>query len=136
MKRKALQDVANSLAVMAIAGESPSDLEVLSEIPDGALHIDLINGSASHDRRGTVELEIVARLSGWLRARLEALSIPMSAIQVASIRVEYRTDRVPTNRSKVVSFDWRSETVLATDEKEYRGQIAEKHCWHTRQSAA
>ena len=121
---------------MVIADQSPSDLELLAEMPDGAIHIDLINISANHERAGPVNLEVVGRLAEWLRARLHALSVPIDAIAVASARAEYRTDRVPTNRSKIVSFDWRGEVLLRTDEKEYRGELAEKHIWHTRQSAA
>jgi hypothetical protein len=115
-----------------LLGESSSlDLERLSEMPDGVLEIDLLNRRAVHSVEGALSLSATDQLGQWLEARLDGLSIASSDLHEAKISAEYQTGRIATNRKKIISFDWRCQCILATDETEYRGQF-DKHVWHTR----
>ena len=130
MRRKVLQDVANALCPMLV-GRISDDLEVLSELPDGLLVFDLVVGSVVHDRAGLLSLRVVGELCGWLDNRLASLGIPAEALRAVSLRAEFRTDRVPTDKKRIVLFDWRCESSLTTDEKNYSSQFEEQQ-WHTR----
>ena len=132
MRRKALQDIANTLCQMLVGWRMGSDLEVLADLPDGAIDFDLLGETAVHSAVGPINLGVTGELSSWLRKRLNSLAIPMEAIAGAKLQASFRTDRVATNRKKIVSFDWACESALLTDEREYRGQLAEKHTWHSR----
>ena len=133
MRRKVLQDVANALCHMS-AGLRSDDLEVLSDLPDGALTIELLLGTAEHDVKGALSLQIAGEMAAWLKHRLESLNIPMAALVASTVRAEFRTDRVLTDRKRIVSFDWKCESSVTTDEKTYVGRLVEKHQWHTRKA--
>jgi hypothetical protein len=135
VRRKALQDIANALCPMLIGQSRGLDLDAVCELPDGTLEIDLLNATARHSSTGAITLAVAGELSGWLRSRLEALSFPISGVHAARIAAAYRTDRIPTNREKLVSFDWKCESILSTDEAEYRSPVLEKHVFHTRNAA-
>lgn len=132
MRRKVLQDVANTLCDMLVGWRMGADLEALSELPDGALSFDVLSGSVTHDQRGELDLYIARELSAWLKHRLESLSIPLGALTSATLRAEFKTDRIKTDKKRIVSFDWSCESSVATDEKTYVGRLVEAHQWHTR----
>jgi hypothetical protein len=132
MRRKVLQDVANTLCQMLVGWRMSEDLEALSELPDGVLSFDVLGGSVAHNHSGALELHIAGELSTWLRHRLASLNIPLSALKSATLRAEFKTDRIKTDKKRIVSFDWSCESSLATHEKVYFGQLLEEHQWHTR----
>jgi hypothetical protein len=132
MRRKVLQDVANTLCQMLVGWRMSADLEALSELPDGVLSFDVLGGSVKHNQRGVLDLYIAGELSAWLKHRLASLNIPLSALQSATLRAEVKTDRIKTERKRIVSFDWSCECSVATDEKTYVGRLVEAHRWHTR----
>lgn len=132
MRRKVLQDVANTLCHILVGWRMGEDLEALSELPDGVLLFDVLRGSVTHDLRGALELYVAGELSAWLKHRLASLNIPLSALDSATLRAEFKTGRIKTDRKRIVSFDWSCESSVATDEKTYVGRLVEAHQWHTR----
>jgi hypothetical protein len=132
MRRKALQDVANTVCAMLVGWRMGQDLEILAELPDGTLEFDLIEQTATHSVVGPVRLHIAAEIGAWLIWRLKDLAIPVDALRTARLRAQIRTDRIATNRKRIVSFDWTCESEISTDEKRYLGRLVEKHIWHKR----
>ena len=132
MRRKVIQHYADVLCRMAIGWRMGNDLEKLAELPDGALRFDLLNGSAVHSVAGEVDLCIAREMQGWLKTRLLSDHIPQHGIREAEIRLESRTNRIGTDRKKIVSFDWNCESRIATDEKTYEGRLSEAQTWHNR----
>jgi hypothetical protein len=135
MRRKALQGVANNLCQMLSGWRMRiEDLEVLSQTPDGVLIFDVLGGSVAHDRTGALSLSVAGELNAWLKDRLASLNIPLSAVKSATLRAAFKTDRIPTDKERIVSFDWTCESSVATDEETYSGRLVEAHQWHTRKA--
>ena len=132
MRRKVLQDIANTLCHMLVGWRMSADLEALSELPDGVLSFDVLGGSVTHNQRGALKLYVAGELSAWLKQRLTSLNIPLSALQSATLCAEVKTDRIKTDKKRIVLFDWSCESAVATDEKTYVGRLVEAHQWHTR----
>jgi len=100
MKRKTLQDVANTLPDMLVGWRMAEDLDRLSDLPDGTLRIDLLRETAEHSGAGPITLHVVAELTAWLRDRLTALEIPLTELTHANVDAEIRTNRIATDRKR------------------------------------
>jgi hypothetical protein len=111
------------------------DYEVLAALPDGTLLLDLLAESARHSSGINLNLWITGELSAWLKHRLEVHGVPIEAISNVSIRVEHKTDRIQTDRKKLVSFDFKCESTIQTLEKAYSGTLVERHTYHQRFNA-
>lgn len=134
MKRKSLQDVANTLPHMLVGWRmAAEDLERLSDLPDGTLRIDLLRETAEHSEAGSLALHVVTELSAWLRDRLATLEIPLTELARANVDAEIRTDRIATDRKRIVSFDFTCQSRVATLQKTYEATLKERHVWHRRQ---
>ena len=136
MRRKCLQDIANTLPHMLVGWRMTEDLETLAQLPDGTLEIDCLRGSAEHSVAGTVSPWVAGELSAWLASRLEAHRIPLGELRLCVLVAQITTNRVATNRKRVVSFDFRVTSRVVTSTREYLGCLAETHTWHTRVGAA
>ncbi len=132
MRRKVIQNYADVLCHMAIGWRMGEDLETLAELPDGTIEINILTGRAMHSRAGDLSLRIASEMQAWLKQRLSADRIPEDAIVRAVITLGTRTDRIRTDKKRVVSFDWQCHSLLATDEKTYESKLAEAHTWHSR----
>jgi hypothetical protein len=135
VRRKVLQDVANTLCPMLVGWRMGDDLELLAELPDGRLKIDVLEGRSSHSSGAAPRLRIASELQAWLVARLCELQIPAAAILEARLEADIRTDVVATNRKQIVSFHFVVDSVVTTSEREYRGHLEEAHSWHKRVGA-
>jgi hypothetical protein len=58
MRRKVLQDIANTLCQIAVGWRMGDDYERIAQLPDGTLVFDLVDGTVSHSSEGTQELWI------------------------------------------------------------------------------
>ena len=132
MRRKIIQDLANTLCQMLVGWRMGEDLEVLAELPDGILSINVLAGTASHDAAGMISIHIAGELQAWLSHRLSISQIPIQAISAADVVAKVCTDRLATNRKRIVSFDFSVRSVISTDECSYTGQLHEVHRWHSR----
>ncbi|WP_445369245.1 hypothetical protein ACH5Y9_08285 [Methylomonas sp. BW4-1] len=135
MRRKALQDLANTLCHMVVGWRMGDDFERIAQLPDGTLSFDLLKKSATHSSGVSPELWITGELAAWLTARLAAENIDQMKLVEATLDVQHRTDRIKTDRKKIVSFDFECHSVLATDERRYQGKLVERHSYHTRVDA-
>jgi hypothetical protein len=135
MKRKILQDFANTLCAMFVGWRLGDDYEVLAALPDGTLLLELLGESAFHSSGINVNLWITGELSAWLKHRLEVHGIPIGAIINVSLRVQHKTDRIQTDRKKLVSFDFQCSSTIQTAEKTYSGTLVERHTYHQRINA-
>lgn len=69
MRRKVLQDVANTLCHMLVGWRMGEDREVLSELPDGVLTFDVLLGTAEHNVAGAASLCVAGEMAAWLKHR-------------------------------------------------------------------
>lgn len=132
MRRKIIQDFANTLCQMLVGWRMTEDFEVLAELPDGTLTIDALTGAGSHDVIGPLDLHIAGELQAWLLHRLGISGIPVESISSAIVVARVRTDRVATVRKRVVSFDFAVQSTISTGDHRYEGQLHETHHWHSR----
>jgi hypothetical protein len=135
MQRKIFQDFANTLCAMFVGWRLGEDYEVLAALPDGTLLLDILAESASHSSGINLNLWITGELSAWLKHRLEVHGVPIEAISNVSLMVEHRTDRIQTDRKKLVSFDFKCASTIQTAEKTYSGTLVERHTYHQRINA-
>ena len=117
---------------MAIGWRMAQDLETLADLPDGNIEIDLLRGIAAHSTVGQIDLWIAKEMQAWLKNRLEADRIPKNQISEAHVCLCSNTDRIKTDKSRIVSFDWECHSLIATDEKTYESQLKLAHRWHKR----
>jgi len=68
----------------------------------------------------------------WFFDRLKASNIPLEEIKEATVKAGIKTDRIATNRKKIVSFDFTLQSVIETNERSYLGKLKEVHSWHQR----
>mgnify|MGYP001046615617 CR=1 FL=1 len=50
----------------------------------------------------------------------------------ATLTVEMDTDKIETDKKRVVSFNWKCLSRIETDEQTYIGKLLEKHKRHNR----
>ena len=127
-----MQDITNVLCHMVVGWRMGDDYETIAELPDGRLSFNLLIGSVVHSNGTSPSLWIAGELHAWLGARLAKENIPIAELQAASLDVDFRTDRIKTDKKKIVSFDFECHSVLETSEKKYEGKLVERHTWHQR----
>ena len=132
MRRGLLQDLANTLCQMAASANCPQDYELLAALPDGTVLFNLLAPSAWHSSGEHLELEAVKQLSNWLNARLAAEEPNRPRLDRAEVELSYRTDRIRTDREKLVSFDFQCGSVLGAPIGQFRGGPVTRHVYHQR----
>jgi hypothetical protein len=132
MRRKVIQHYADVLCHMAIGWRMGDDLDILADLPSGSIHFDILTGRATHGTEGLIQLHISTEMQAWFLDRLAKDSIPSEAIESATLDTEMNTDRIATDKKRVVSFDWRCHSRITTDEKTYEARLADQHTWHSR----
>ena len=135
MPRKVFQDFANTLTQMLVGWRMGDDLETLANLPDGTLSIDVLSATASHSAVSQLSLHVAKEMQAWLESRMVAFGIPTEALDVAVVIAHIRTDRVATDRKRIVAFEFNCESTLTSGPRTYVGALAEKHVWHRRVSA-
>ena len=105
LRLKELKGSANVLCQMATSQRICESVDVIADLPDGDLSLNLLNGMSCHSTKGQLELPIGAELSEWFANRLSTLEIPPDAVGTADLVISYRTDRVPTDRERILLLD-------------------------------
>lgn len=114
---------------MVVASRLSSDLELLSSFPDGTVTIDLLNGTTAHSSGRVLSLNVANDLCSWLEERLVQNGGSLGALSRAELMVSIKTDRVPTNRERIVPFDLECTSILSAGKKIYEGR-AKKLVWY------
>ena len=132
-KRKFLNDVVNTLPRMIMAERmSYADLKTLANLPDGGLSIDLLNRRAVHSAGHSVSLQIVPHLADWLSRRLHSNDARIEELAHARLRLVFRTDTIPTDRTRLVQFDWACARAIAPRDGEEKSSQAGGRAWYDR----
>ena len=132
MKPKKMRDLASVLPEMFGGWRMGADLERMSDLPDGALHLDLLRGTALHSSSGPVDLWIAGELSAWLKHRLEENRIPPSDVEKAELDISISTSKIATDKKRIVSFDFKITSCITAWGRTFGRTINDKHAWHTR----
>jgi hypothetical protein len=132
LNRKIFQEFANTLCHMLVGWRMWEDLEILAGLPDGTLTVDVLSGTSTQTHSGNIDLHIAKELQAWLVFRLEQLQIPISALHTVQVVANIRTDRIPTIRASVVSFDFSIDSIIKTADRSYNGKLIETHRWYNR----
>jgi len=132
VRRKILQDYANTLCAMLVGWRMGDDLEVMADLPDGELSVNVLKGVATHSLVGVIELGVAKELQAWFFNRLKVSNIPPEEIKLATLKAGIKTDRIATNRKKIISFDFTLQSAIETNERSYLGRLKEVHSWHQR----
>jgi len=111
------------------------DLEILAALPDGKIHLDLLTGSARHEKTGPLDIQVAGEIQAWLRQECEKDGVDYSALKSADLWVDVDTSKIATNRKRIVCFDFDAASKITTDEAEYSAQVSDSHKWHTRLTA-
>ena len=123
MRRKILQDYANTLCPMLVGWRMGEDLEAIADFSDGELSINVLEGTAVHSQAGSIELGITKELQAWFLDRLKVSNIPPEEIKLATVKAGIKTDRLATIRKKIVSFDFTLQSAIETNERAYIGKL-------------
>lgn len=108
------------------------DLEKLSELADGTISIDLLTGEATHSKSGVLDLYISKEIQAWLQNQSEKEGINISELERGVLEVDIDSNKVATNKKKVIMFHFQCRSKLTTNEACYEGTLKETHKWHTR----
>lgn len=132
MGRKILQDVANTLPNILVARMHIVDLETLAHLPDGSLSLNLLAHTARHSLGGDIELKIVDELTDWLKTRLVKNQVAVSDLTKAELVAAIRTDKIPTDRDRIVVFDFSITCNVGLREENVVTAIGTGRTWHDR----
>ena len=132
MGLKRINHYVEVLPKMLVGWRMGEDLETLSELPNGVLCINLLDGAVSHSIAGELELYISNELSVWFRSEAIKENIELSTLLKASLTVAVDTDKVKTIKKRVVLFNFDCTAHIATVNKVYESRLTEVTRWHTR----
>lgn len=132
MPESEYERIARVLAHLAAAWRDHGDLETLASLADGAVAIDVLAGSARHESAGTIPLRLASELKTALAERLARKGIDPRELQAAELILRVGTGAIPTDRARIVHFDFDLEVRLWAAGREYRAVRREDHVWHDR----
>ncbi len=128
MRRKVLQDFANTICQMFVGWSMGDDAETLAEIGEGVILIDLLAGTASANGRA-INLWITGELQAWFLGRLDISTIDRSLVNSAVLEVAFITEPVPQKKRRGTIFSWKCRSAIVTDELKYEGELIDTHTW-------
>lgn len=120
---------------MLVGWRMHEDLEKLAELPNGTLTIDLLRRTAVHDVAGGLQLHIVEELAAWLAEKLSIEKIPIGELSSVTLEAGIRSDRVATDKKRIVLFDFDRRCSISTIQRKYEGTVHQSHTWHQRVGA-
>ena len=112
MRRKVLQGIVNNFCQMFVGWKLYQDMEnVLLPLSQGrkvALEIDILTGQCLAEGKVLDSLTIPEEMRSWFAGRLQKYNIPSSAIQAASLYVEYTAtpEIIKVGRRPTSAYEW------------------------------
>ncbi len=134
IKLKPLKADATAVCQMATSERICGSFEVLADLPDGDLSLNLVTGDCVHSGIGSLQLPIGPELASWFRGRLANLQIPGDDIESAALAITYSTDRVPTERERILLVDLEAKSQIIIAGRSYQG-AARNSVWCHRRNA-
>ncbi len=133
-KLKELAGCAHNLCQLVVGSGLEDSLDALGEFPDGGVVLDLLGRSATHGEAGELPGSIGAEAFGWFESRLLRLEIPQRALEEGIVELSYRTDRVPTERSRLLLFELEAKARIVAGGRQFCAEFNNVH-WHKRLAA-
>ena len=106
----------------------------MAELPDATVRIELRSGSCKHPIVGDLELPVVEELRTWLLARVEAAGILFDSFEQVLLSLHYKTDRVPTDRKRILLFELECACEISLDNRVIEGH-ATNALWYERRTS-
>lgn len=130
MRRKVLQDHAHTLCQMLVGWRMGEDVARFATLGSGRLEIDILHGKSSHNGEPVVGVYISEELRSWFAKRLEIHAIPIDMVLEAILRADLNVKDSRTKKgARRVTFEWRVNSHIRTDEAQYNGKLIESHTW-------
>lgn len=134
MRRKVLQDFANTVCQNYIDLTGGHDAAAFACYGSGRAFIDLLSGNCTFNDRPIPALKGGTRLKDWLRKRLAAHNIAVQDIVSAQMTVTVRVSNLKFERWGGHAFysgffNFNCESEIKTDEKTYSGQMSGETAW-------
>jgi len=139
MRRKRLQHEADIFCQMFCGWRLCNSHEVLTSLGSGAIHIDVLAGTASHNGKIIQDLNIAGELKEWFKGDLRDNNVPVEHIRSATLDAELAiTDlsgrrRSPeiwnTKISRYLVCDIQCHSRIETDEKSYDSKLTDHEEW-------
>ncbi len=117
---------------MCCSARINTTLELLAEFPDGTVDVDLLAESCRHSQLGVLHLPLVEDFKCWLGLRLEDAGLSLGLTRQALLLLQYNTERVPTDRSRILLFDLKCRFQIALQGRLIEG-YSENAIWYHRQ---
>ena len=133
MKIKVFRSIANSLCQMCCSAHINRSLEYLADLPDGTVEINLLSESCKHSVAGDLSLPMVADFNLWLSKRLEQVGLSVDVMQSVQVSLRYNTDRVPTDRNRILLFELECSSKFVVAKRIINGYAENVH-WYERQT--
>lgn len=131
MKIKELRSIANSLCQMGCSARINTSLERLADLPDDALQIDLLSGSCVHGKVGELPLPMVEEFRAWLTEQVRKAGITSDVLDRAVLSLRYTTDRVATDRRRILLFELECASEFAAEGRVFKGHASDS-LWYQR----
>ena len=120
---------------MVVGWRMYEDLEKLADLVNARVTIDVLRHTAVKDGSEPLSLKIVEELGAWLAKRMAAAHVSRDAVSAVTLRLDVRSDRIATDRKRIVLFDFDCQCLVSTPERTYEGTVTEQHTWHQRVGA-
>ena len=108
------------------------DLEKFAEMTNAHVSIDVLGRSARNVESELLSLHIVDELAAWLANRLAIERVPPESVSGVTLTLIVRSDRIATDRERIVLFDFECQCKVTTADRTYEGGLKDKHRWHQR----
>ncbi|MCA9647551.1 MAG: hypothetical protein KC492_42975 [Myxococcales bacterium] len=132
---KNLKSLSRALADIAASSRAAQSLGPLASSPNATLDFDLLASRTIHSGLGPLELPLTTDLRGWLFAHVHEAGLAADDLESAIVSLRVRTDRVPTDRARVVLFEFSSSCTLRARSRSFQSSSGPNLVWHDQPAA-
>jgi hypothetical protein len=139
MRRKRLQHQADIFCQMFCGWRLCNSHEVLTGLGSGAIHIDVLAGTATHNGNVVLDLNMAGELKAWFQGDLRDNNIPVEQIRSATVDADLtiadlsgprQAPEIWTTKIKrYLACDIQCRSYIQTDEKCYDSQLMDHEEW-------
>jgi hypothetical protein len=130
VRRKVLQDFANTVCQQFLDLGSAGDVGTFVRRGSGVYSMNLLNGDCSYDGASIPELKVCRGYRLWLAEQLSKHSVPPGLLRAELVvRVVVRQARVRNTVLGAADLEFHCRAELATDERVYAGEMSGPRAW-------